>query len=160
VQDVYQWEPNGVGDCKRTGGCVRLISSGHGPFVSVFLDSSSDGDDAFIITREQLVLADKDEQVDLYDARVGGGFPSETETIRSECQGEACQPAAIPPNDPTPSSASFQGAGNLKESGKPKRRCPKGRRQVRRKGKPRCVSRNHRQAAKDRGERNNRGGRR
>jgi hypothetical protein len=121
VRDVYEWEPNGVGSCKRAAGCIFLISSGHSSNPAVFLDSSDSGNDAFIVTREQLALADKDEQVDLYDARVNGGIPAETETIRSECQGEACQPAAFVPNDPTPSSSAFNGAGNVKEKQKHKR---------------------------------------
>jgi hypothetical protein len=153
TQDVYQWEANGVGDCKRAGGCVRLISSGHSPDDSIFLGSSASGDDVFFITREQLSLADKDEQLDLYDARVGGGIASESETLRSECQGEACQPAALVPNDPTPSSSAFSGPGNVKERGASRRRCPKGKRRVRRRGKARCVK-THRQRAAN----TNRGG--
>jgi DNA-binding beta-propeller fold protein YncE len=139
IQDVYEWEPQGVGSCKRADGCVNLISSGHSVVDSVFLDSSDDGEDAFFITREQLALADHDELLDLYDARVGGGIPAETESP-VECQGEACQPAAVAPSDPTPASSAFAGSGNV-EQAPSRRRCAKGRRQVRRKGKLRCVSR-------------------
>jgi hypothetical protein len=120
IQDVYEWEPSGVGSCKRPGGCVFLISSGHSTNDSMFLDSSDSGNDAFFITREQLVAADHDEQLDLYDARVDGGLASDTETLRSECQGEACQPAAVVPKHPTPSSLAFHGAGNLNEKSKRK----------------------------------------
>jgi hypothetical protein len=162
VQDVYQWEPNGVGDCKRAGGCVRLISSGNGPNDSFFLSSSAAGDDVFFVTRDQLSLADKDEQLDLYDARVGGGIAAESETQRPECQGEACQPAAIVPNDPTPSSAAFRGAGNVKERGASKPRCPKGKRKIRRQGKARCVRAQRKGHADkrrhERGANTNRGG--
>jgi hypothetical protein len=153
IQDVYEWEPQGVGSCKRAGGCVYLISSGQSTNDSMFMDSTPSGDDAFFITREQLVAADKDEQLDLYDARVGGGIPSETETLDPECQGEACQPAALVPNDPTPSSAAFSGAGNVKERGTPRRRCPKGKRKVRRNGKARCAK-----TARKRAANSNRGG--
>jgi hypothetical protein len=146
VQDVYEWEPNGVGSCKRTGGCIFLISAGHGENVSLFLDSSDSGNDAFIVTRDQLTLADKDEQLDLYDARVNGGIASETETVRSECQGEACQPAAIVPNDPTPSSSAFNGAGNVKEK-------PKGKHHKKKKHKRHAKKHSHKRAAKT-----NRGG--
>ena len=116
-----------------------MISSGHGENDSMFFDSTPSGDDTFLVTREQLVLADKDEQLDLYDTRVGGGIPAESETLRPECQGEACQPAAIVPSDPTPSSGSFSGVGNVKEPGTSKRRCPQGKRKVRRQGRARCV---------------------
>ena len=61
------------------------------------------------------MLKDTDELLDLYDAREGGGIAAETETARAECQGEACQPPVSPPNDPTPGSSGFQGAGNVKE---------------------------------------------
>ena len=143
--------PNGVGSCKRPDGCIFLISSGHGENDSMFLDSSDSGNDAFFVTREQLVLADKDEQLDLYDARVGGGIASQGETLRPECQGEACQPAALVPGDPTPSSSAFNGAGNVRERGGTRPRCPNGKRRVRRQGKARCVKpqrkRHHKRAA-------------
>jgi hypothetical protein len=139
IQDVYEWEPNGVGGCKRAGGCVSLISSGHSTNDSMFLDSTPSGDDAFFITREQLVTADHNEQLDLYDARVGGGLSADTETLRPECQGEACQPAAVVPSDPTPSSSAFQGAGNVNE--KPKRKHHK------RKHKRHAKKHHHKRAA-------------
>ena len=69
----------------------------------MFMDSSANGDDAFFITREQLVPADKDEQLDLYDARaphVPGekvGFPEE---VVSPCGGDACAGPVGPGADP------------------------------------------------------------
>ncbi len=112
VRDVYEWEPEGVGSCERAGGCVSLISSGRSANDSMFLDSTPSGDDAFFITREQLLPADKDEQLDLYDARVGGGFP---ESTAAPCGGEACKaPLLAPPFQPSPASAAFSGPGNPK----------------------------------------------
>ena len=115
VEDVYQYEPQGVGSCKREGGCVSLISAGHEPIDSNFFAADPEGKSVFFTSRDQLVLKDRDELIDLYVAREDGGIPAETETARSECQGETCQPAAVLPNDPTPSSSSFQGAGNVVE---------------------------------------------
>jgi hypothetical protein len=115
VEDVYQYEPEGVGSCTRAAGCVSLISAGHEPIDSNFLTMDPSGKNVFFTTRDQLVLKDKDDLIDLYDAREGGGIPSETETGRSECQGEACQALYAPPNDPTPGSSSFEGAGNVDE---------------------------------------------
>ena len=115
VEDVYEAEPNGVGGCRREAGCVSLISTGAGSADSNLLAVDETGKNVFFTTRERLVQKDSDELIDLYDAREGGGVPSETETQRAECQGEACQPATNPPNDATPASAAFHGAGNVKE---------------------------------------------
>ncbi|MDX6608250.1 MAG: hypothetical protein QOF85_175 [Solirubrobacterales bacterium] len=115
VEDVYQYEPQGVGTCKRQGGCVSLISAGHEPVDSNFLAADESGKNVFFTSRDQLTLRDKDELTDLYDAREGGGIPAESEVARTECQGEACQPAASPPNDPTPGTSALQGAGNVDE---------------------------------------------
>jgi hypothetical protein len=111
VKDVYEWEPGGLGSCKRAAGCVYLISSGHSANESEFLDSTPSGDDAFFITREQLLRQDGNDQLDLYDARVGGGIPS-GET--PPCGGEACRgPLSTPPAPPVPASAIFTGPGNF-----------------------------------------------
>jgi hypothetical protein len=116
VEDVYQYEPEGVGSCKRQGGCIVLISSGHEPVDSDLLTIDETGKNVFFTTRDQLVLKDKDGLIDLYDAREGGGIPAESEVARTECQGEACQPAIVPPNDPTPGSSTLEGAGNVNET--------------------------------------------
>jgi hypothetical protein len=108
IQDVYQWKPNGVKGCERAGGCVALISSGHGSGDSMFLNSTPSGDDVFIVTRERLVQQDKDEQLDVYDARVGGGFE---ESIPS-CTGKGCKIPSTPPVLPQPASPAFNGQGN------------------------------------------------
>jgi hypothetical protein len=114
-EDVYQYEPSGVGSCKRDDGCLNLITAGHEPDDSNFLAADAAGRNVFFTSRDQLVLKDKDELFDVYDAREDGGIPSETETARSECQGEACQTPVSPPNDPTPGSSTFAGAGNVSE---------------------------------------------
>jgi WD40-like Beta Propeller Repeat len=115
VEDVYQYEPEGVGNCEREGGCVSLISAGHEPVDSNFLAADPEGKSVFFTSRDQLVLKDRDDLIDLYVAREDGGIPAESETKEIECQGEACLPAVIPPNDPTPGSSSFEGAGNVVE---------------------------------------------
>jgi hypothetical protein len=147
VQDVYEWEPNGVGSCEEPGGCVYLISSGNDPADSMFMNSTPSGDDAFFLTRERLLGRDKDELLDLYDARaphVPGeavGFP---EGKTPPCGGEACaDPIAPPPPQPAPGSAGFSGEGNASPTPKA-RRCARGK--VRRRG--RCVARHkHRRRA-------------
>jgi hypothetical protein len=135
IQDVYEYEPQGVGDCTRPGGCVALISSGKSTGDSMFEDSTPSGDDAFFITREQLLASDKDQQLDLYDARVGGGFDESPPP--PPCGGEAACKGASPaaPAPPTAASTTVGGPGNVIEAPK----CRKGSHRVSRGGKSRCV---------------------
>jgi hypothetical protein len=114
-EDVYEYEPQGVGGCKREAGCTSLVSAGTGIADSNFLAMDESGANVFFTTRDQLVQKDTDDLVDLYDARVEGGIAAESEVARSECQGEACQAPVSAPNDPTPGSSSFEGAGNVDE---------------------------------------------
>ena len=148
--DVYEWEATGEdpsnGKCTEASpsysppnsGCLSLITSGTSPEETAFIDASADGSNVFFLTQSSLLPADPGLR-DLYDARVDGGFP-EPEPIPPLCEGEACQNAPGAPNDPTPGSLSFQGAGNVNES--PPAHCPKGK--VRRKG--RCVAKRHKRA--------------
>lgn len=115
VEDVYQYEPAGVGSCARAGGCVGLISSGRGSYDSNFLAIDSTGDNVFFTTRQQLVPRDQDALIDLYDARVGGGIAADFAAPPAECLGEGCQPPPPPvQGEPSPGSAAFQGPGNPK----------------------------------------------
>ena len=146
--DVYQHQPIGTADCtpssangavSLTGdGCLSLLSSGTAPEGAAFLDASADGNDVFFLTRGRLSVLDKDDAVDVYDARVNG-TPAVLQT-RSECAGEACLSLGAPPNDSTPASATFSGKGNVKG----REGCPKGKRKVRRHGKTRCIRRKQR----------------
>jgi hypothetical protein len=112
VQDVYEWQPEGVGGCGRAKGCISLISSGESATDSFFLSSSPSGRDAFFITRSQLLLRDKDDLFDVYDARVGGGI---NENTPPPCLGEACKgPATSAPEQQSAGSANFSGPGNEK----------------------------------------------
>jgi hypothetical protein len=138
VEDVYEYEPEGVGSCERDEGCVSLISAGTGSVDSNLVTVDETGANVFFTTRDRLVLKDRDELVDLYDAREGGGIPGETETGREECQGEACQGPPVVPPDPAPA---FEGSGNVTEPPPVIRKpCAKGK--VKRRGK--CVARKHR----------------
>jgi hypothetical protein len=155
VEDVYEFEPQGVGSCNRADGCVTLISPGSGGVDSNFLAADASGANVFFTSRERLVLKDSDELIDVYDARIGGGFAAETETQRTECQGESCQPSPNSPMALTPASSLFHGAGNVKPSTAQK--CPKGK--VRKSGK--CVkqkTKKQRKHARKRPANYNRGG--
>ena len=109
LQDVYEWERDGTGACQETNGCVYLISNGFEGSAS-FVDASTSGNDVFFVTRERLVPEDGNENVDLYDARVGGVLS----VAPPECSGTACQGAPAPaPVFATPSSVTFNGVGNF-----------------------------------------------
>ncbi len=150
--DVYQWQAPGSGGCKEADpdyhalnqGCVSLISYGQSSRGSEFVEASPDGSDVFFATLSSLVSQDYG-LVDVYDARVNGGLPAPAQPA-AQCEGEACQGAPQPPNDPTPSSASFEGAGNVREepSSSARKACAKGK--VKRHGS--CVAKKHKKAAK------------
>ncbi|HEY2140593.1 MAG TPA: NHL repeat-containing protein [Solirubrobacteraceae bacterium] len=111
--NVYEWERNGAGSCRESAGCIYLLSGGSSPEDSYFVDASASGDDAFFTSRENLAAQAVGEKAKLYDARVGGGFPEST----TACSGSGCQ--GVPPAPPvfsTPSSLTFDGAGNFPSS--------------------------------------------
>jgi hypothetical protein len=119
--DVYQWQAPGSGDCDEkdasysasNGGCLSLISSGGGAADSEFVDATPDGSDVFFTTAARLLPEDPG-QIDIYDARVGGGLPA-APAPAPPCEGEACQGPSAPPSDPPLASTVFQGAGNVVE---------------------------------------------
>jgi DNA-binding beta-propeller fold protein YncE len=134
TQDVYEYEPPGVGSCttssptygEQSEGCVSLISSGSSSQESAFLDASENGGDVFFLTSARLAPKDIDTARDVYDARVGGG---EAEVVTAlPCSGDACQQTSAPPGEANPGSLEFQGPGNTVQ-------CRKG--QVKKGGK--CV---------------------
>lgn len=121
VEDVYQYEPGGIGSCIRPDGCVSLISGGREAADSNFLTMDSTGDNVFFTTRDRLVPADEDDLIDLYDARVNGGIDRESELPAKGC-GDSCLPPTSVEAEP-PSSSKISGSGNFK----PKPRCKKGK---------------------------------
>jgi hypothetical protein len=103
--DVYEYDVQ-----TRT---AHLISSGKDPSDSYFLDADADGHDVYFITRQRLVGWDTDTAYDIYDARIGGGFP-DPPAIPRECGGDACQgQAPASPVAPTLGSALFRGLGDV-----------------------------------------------
>jgi hypothetical protein len=108
AQNVYEYHE----------GTVRLISDG--------LDANSvlqrstvelygmvgSGRDVFFQSADRLAPQDGDTDADLYDARIGGGFPAEQ--AAAGCVGDACQGSlAGVPVLPAAGSSSFSGSGNL-----------------------------------------------
>lgn len=109
VRDVYQWEAHGTGSCEEVKGCVSLISTGTSPQASEFVDASADGGDVFFSTTSSIDPRDEG-SIDIYDARVGGGFS--IAPPRPDCLGDACQSVPAAPSDSTPAGAIFRGPGD------------------------------------------------
>jgi WD40 repeat protein len=102
--DTYEFEP-ATGD-------VALISGGTSSEPSEFQDASPSGNDVFFTTRQRLVGSDTDGNMDVYDARVGGGFPESAPP--GQCSGESCKPPPTTPPQPTfAATVTFFGLGNL-----------------------------------------------
>jgi hypothetical protein len=132
--DVYEWEregADGAHGCSRlsatfsisSGGCLYLISTGESASPSYFGDASADGNNVFFFTRQPLVGQDRDENDDLYDARVEGGIVAQNPLPTTDCMGEGCLgPAGASPVFGAPSSTTIAGVGNLAQqpAAKPK----------------------------------------
>lgn len=116
VNDVYEWEADGKGSCASAadaGGCLFLISGGSkndGP--SYFGDADSEGENVFFFTAQPLVAQDKDELVDVYDARVGGGIAAQEARPTPPCneEGDCLPQAEAEPTATSPKSASAAGS--------------------------------------------------
>jgi len=163
-EDVYEYEPSGVGTCAEQGatfvagaaGCVNLVSSGVSTRESVFFDASVSGNDAFFSTSAKLAWSDLDEAFDVYDARSPHssgepvGFPQPPRPL--ECEGDACQ--GTPPTviDKTPSSLTFVGPGNRHPSS-----AKRHRRSTRRRGCRKRHTHRHGRCSKARRHRARRG---
>lgn len=109
---------------------------------------SHDGGVIAFSSYERLLQSDGDTAPDVYVARVGGGFAQPSEG--PICDGEDCLgPPAPQPGLAAAASEAFRGSGNVVT--RTPRRCAKGKRKVRRKGKVVCVRRATRRAAKRNG---------
>jgi hypothetical protein len=100
-RDVYEYHD----------GDVALISAGTGGYDSTFWAATPSGSDVFFSTRDSLVGQDVDGgAADIYDARIGGGFPAPVEP--APCDGDACQPQpTVAPAAPAPAPGR-SGAGS------------------------------------------------
>jgi hypothetical protein len=100
AEKVFEYENGGV----------QLISGAEGAANATFLDASASGNDVFFATRERLAPSDTDELLDVYDARVDGGFPAPAGV--ASCATGGCRSWSDPPLPPTPLSASSAGLGD------------------------------------------------
>lgn len=136
-ENIYEWHLGRVyliSDGRDTG------ATGAGTAVSDvrLIGSDASGANVFFTTADQLAPSDTDTQVDVYDARVDGGFPAPVEPhgcVEGECRGAG----SLAPVLGEPISQAFEGAGNTSSqpAGKPSggkpakqkagKRCGKGR---------------------------------
>ena len=121
VENVYEYEPAGVGSC-ATGsgsGCLALISSGTSEHESAFLEATPTGDDAFFLTSAQLLPQHSEPAFAIYDARVCATsspcLPPASALPPLCATTEACRPAVpTPPFSVGPLlSETFYGPGNI-----------------------------------------------
>jgi hypothetical protein len=131
---VYEFEHAGEGSCATSGGCVELISSPTDNREAIFMEADESGSNAFFATGARLTASDEDNALDVYDARVDGGFPEPPP--QPPCEGEGCRGPGTSVAAPTTNSptGSFQGPGNAVKRAA-KKPCRKG--QVKKHG--RCV---------------------
>jgi hypothetical protein len=135
VRDVYEYD--------GANGEVRLVSHGPGGYPASFSDAGADGRDVFFLTRERLVAIDQDDNLDVYDARIGGGIASQNPPLAiPPCVGQECL-APTPPAPPAqaPASSAVQGPGNQAQAHKrhKKKRC----KQMKKKQRKRCENKRH-----------------
>jgi hypothetical protein len=149
LQDIYEWEAQGVGSCTRPEGCVYLISSGHSARTDYLYGVSDSGNDVFFRTADLLLPVDQEETPSIYDARVGGGF------LEPQCEDSALCSEPQAPSPPVllaPTSPALPASGNLP----PSKHCPKSKHKVTRNGKTSCVKnkkhhKHHRAGSKRKG---------
>lgn len=153
--DVYEWQAQGPG-CPKAAGCVALISSGRAEGGARFIDASASGDDAFFVTDESLVTGDPG-SVDLYDARVGGGFPDPIPPIA--CLGDACEELPSEPVDPALNTL-VSGPGNPKVRYFKYRRKAEGCQAKKKAAKAKKCKKQSKSAAKGKAKNNKKGGKR
>jgi hypothetical protein len=95
--NVYEWEREGEGSCRAAiparalEGCVYVLSGGYQSTNAFLVEADANGNNVFFVHRgglgEAVAPGGRNE---LYDARVGGGFP----TAIGGCAGVGC---ASPP---------------------------------------------------------------
>ena len=144
-QDVYEWEAAGAGSCPAASaeaGCLYLLSGARPDRPALLADASADGDEVFFFSAAPLVGQDRDELLDVYDARVEGGLAAQG-TPAPGCGGEACRPPAS--GGPLPAEALGTEAAAAAPPPRRPRRCAR-RGQT---GHGRCKHR-HRRKARER----------
>jgi hypothetical protein len=132
VQDVYLWDDGQLSLVSGATADSGVLDGARGPAIS------ADGQSIFFLTRATLLSQDiNNGGVDVYVARVGGGFPQQEVIAGCEseetCRSSSSAGGAAAGGATDPGTSVFKGPGN--ESSPVKKPCRKGK--VRRGG--RCV---------------------
>jgi len=125
-------------------GQVGLISDGHDTVLTEhhpavgLIGTDETGLDVFFMTADSLVPRDTDTQVDVYDARVGGGFAPPPQA--APCVADSCQDAPVsPPSLLAPLTSSVSGEAvslGSQRTAPPKKKSERRRRKMKSKVKP------------------------
>jgi hypothetical protein len=130
LENVYEYEPEGLGGCSSANGCVSLISSGASNSESALVDASTSGEDVFFMTNSRLTAEDFDNLYDIYDAHACSASVPCSAPLVSPPACETSDSCKTPPSPQSavfgdPASATFVGAGNVAKTvvaGKPRGR--------------------------------------
>lgn len=143
--DVYMYQ-----DGRNT-----LISPGNAPYDAIFSEATADGSNVFFSTNQKLVGQDNDGAPDIYDARIGGGLAAQNPPPPQECLRDDCKETPnAGPELPFGGSEALSGPGNVTPA--KHKKCGKGKRAKKVKGKVRCVKKH----AKHQAGKNKKGGNR
>jgi hypothetical protein len=105
AQNVYQYHEGDVS-------LITTLRDTSGAGLQRLLGTDSSGSDVFFTTVEPLLAQDTDTQIDIYDARVGGGFGGTA--TQPGCSGDGCEgPPGAAPSLPAPGTAVVGASGNL-----------------------------------------------
>lgn len=112
---------NGRADVYEYDGAPKLVSTGTEDEDSIVADNSEDGTTVFFRTRTPLVSWDTDGGlIDVYAARVGGGFPPPPAPPVPSCTGIECSgPVPGPPAVAVPGSSGVGASGNATPANPP-----------------------------------------
>jgi hypothetical protein len=121
-RNLYQWEHGQVSLIATEPEGVAKFPLEMLPNANFFGGASADGGDVYFTSPSALTGSDKDERWDIYDARVGGGFPEPLAPSPCDAGAEgSCNGAPVgTPTQVTPSTPGFVGPGNPKAEAKPK----------------------------------------
>jgi hypothetical protein len=114
--------PGALSDPTKLFQNIYEYSDGHVSLISDGADVQGEGDrligidasgeNVFFETYDHLVSQDTDTQKDIYDARIGGGFPALA--VSAVCSGDGCHGSSITaPSLSAPASLTQAGGGNL-----------------------------------------------